>query len=41
MENSPGVDGAEYMLQFRAVLEGPKSAAIIHPFNLSFMFYNG
>ncbi|MCI4377610.1 hypothetical protein PGIGA_G00205450 [Pangasianodon gigas] len=40
MENSPGADGAVYVLQFRPVLEGPKSKAIIPPFNLPFRFYN-
>lgn len=41
MENSPGTDGAVYTLQFRPVLEGPKSEATIPPFNLSFRFCNG
>ncbi|KAI5104111.1 structural maintenance of chromosomes flexible hinge domain-containing protein 1 [Silurus meridionalis] len=41
MENSPGTDGAEYALQFRPVLEGPKSKAnTIPPYNLHFRFCN-
>ncbi|XP_017327848.1 structural maintenance of chromosomes flexible hinge domain-containing protein 1 isoform X1 [Ictalurus punctatus] len=40
MENSPGADGAVYTLQFRPVLEGPKSNPTIPPFNLPFRFYN-
>ncbi|KAF5895762.1 structural maintenance of chromosomes flexible hinge domain-containing protein 1, partial [Clarias magur] len=40
MENSPGADGAEYTLQFRPVLQGPKSLSNIPPYKLPFRFYN-
>lgn len=37
MENCPGNDGAEYILQFRPVVQG---LTIAH-FMLPFRFYNG
>ncbi|GAA6077754.1 structural maintenance of chromosomes flexible hinge domain-containing protein 1 [Tachysurus ichikawai] len=41
MENSPGADGAVYILKFCPVFEDTKSLATIPPFNLPFRFYNG
>ncbi|XP_066536910.1 structural maintenance of chromosomes flexible hinge domain-containing protein 1 [Hoplias malabaricus] len=40
MENSPGRDGAEYILQFRPVVEEHGPSSTIAPYNLSFRFYN-
>ncbi|XP_047666813.1 structural maintenance of chromosomes flexible hinge domain-containing protein 1 [Tachysurus fulvidraco] len=40
MENSPGVDGAVYVLKFCPVFEDTTSLATIPPFNLPFRFYN-
>ncbi|KAJ8277635.1 hypothetical protein GJAV_G00077890 [Gymnothorax javanicus] len=40
MENCPGADGTEYILNFQPVIPGFNSANSLKPFELPFLFYN-
>ncbi|KAI1889131.1 hypothetical protein AGOR_G00175910 [Albula goreensis] len=40
MENCPGIDGTEYILQFNPVVPGSRLGDSLRPFELPFLFYN-